>query len=117
MSSQVLAMPQRMPRRNQQRRDSAAIWAAAAVAVIAAIGLWIWGATAERRAIEALGPEERRGLFVRTKENLRSACAATSEPLVAYCQQQASFLLEFPECDEACKALARGQIAHTQPTR
>jgi hypothetical protein len=115
MSSQVLTMHQRTP--NELRRDSAALWAAVVLAVVAAVGFWIWRATAERRAIEALGPEERHGLFLRTEENLRSACAAPPEPLLSYCQQQASFLLEFPECGEACKAIAREQLSRTQPTR
>lgn len=53
-------------------------------------------------------PNPHRGeMYQRTLENARSFCEPAKPGLESYCRDQASLLLEFPECDPACVALAR----------
>lgn len=87
--------------------------------VIAAAGallLWIWSQQSEKRAIEALPEVERQSLYRRTLEDLQSVCAAShASDLDEHCARQGRFILQFPECDEACRGLARRQLR--MPTR
>jgi hypothetical protein len=87
------------------------------VAVGVAILLWSGGLTGERRAIVRMDPVERRALYDETHRNAVALCsqARSEDALRDRCVESASFLLEFPECDEACHAFAR---AHERgPTR
>lgn len=73
-----------------------------------AAGLFaLWTRDAERAALARLSGDERGRLYQRTLENLRSTCSVESVALRAYCQQQAEFILKFPECGAGCQALAR----------
>ena len=74
--------------------------------------LFVWWTSEQRLqrdAIEQLPAPERRALYDRTLRTLASACGSRPLPegLQPYCQEQADFILQFAECDEACKRLAR----------
>jgi hypothetical protein len=117
MPPQVIAMPSRIPMPERQAREGATVWIVVAAAIVAALGLWIWQGSAQRRALESLGAGERRALFLRTEDTLRTACVDPPAALAGYCEQQASFLREFPECDQPCRALVHERLARAQPTR
>ncbi len=72
----------------------------------------MWQNTAQRRALE---DQKRAEMYRRTLENVRSVCAQPKPGLEGYCRDQATVLLEFPECDPACVALARK--VRGEPTR
>ena len=85
--------------------------ALAAFTVVVVLGVWGWSATAPRRAVERLSDEERRALYGRTIETLRSTCRDDHRPpaLDDYCRGQADFIVLFPECEAACRDLARSE--------
>jgi hypothetical protein len=71
--------------------------------------LWVWNRGAETRAIRHLPADERRALYDRTLSVLRSPCGPTrrTDALEKFCHDQAQFIIEFPECDAECLAVAR----------
>jgi hypothetical protein len=79
-------------------------------ALVLGVGLWVWCAGAEQRAIRRLPRDERIALFQRTLENVRSTCADDDPALGAYCADQARILLLFAECDASCRELAGLQL-------
>jgi hypothetical protein len=94
------------------------VWAAGlTLGALALAGLWWLGGRSEQQAISKLAPDERRALYERTLQNLKSTCRPERRPsgLDDYCQRQADFILKFPECDRACEDLATQQT--NQPSR
>jgi len=83
---------------------------AIALAVLIAVGLWLWFAGAEQRAIRSLPRDERAALYQRTLENVRTICASSDLALGPYCAEQSRILLLFAECDADCRELARLQL-------
>jgi hypothetical protein len=81
------------------------------------VGVWTWNQTAEQRAIRHLPPAERQALYDRTLQTLRDPCGMSrnANGLGSFCRAQAKFILEFPECDAACSALAKGYLG--QPSK
>jgi hypothetical protein len=82
--------------------------------VLLALGIiagWLWDRGAEKRALLNLPSDQRRAVYARELENLHALCAGgpTKEAMAGRCQAQGDFLLEFPECDEACRALVDEQ--------
>lgn len=76
----------------------------AALALVCA-GLIFWHHRVDRE-LAAMPGDQRRVLYQRTLQSL-STCAQTRDSsLDDYCQNQASFLKHFPECDAACRKLA-----------
>lgn len=74
-----------------------ALFSATAVLLAARVG----------REIEHLPVPERRALYQRTFETLRTSCTQVTGPILTeYCREQAAFIERFPECDDACRALA-----------
>jgi cytochrome b pre-mRNA-processing protein 3 len=60
--------------------------------------------TAEQRAIENMEPQARAALYRETWQGFESLCQEQVDAaLASRCRQQAQFLLQFPECDEACR--------------
>lgn len=107
------------PARPVRRSVSGRCWLTVSVALLVAAGallLWIWSQQSEKRAIQALPEVERRSLFGRTIEDLRSVCATGhAGDLEEHCSRQGRFILQFPECDEDCRELARRLLR--MPTR
>lgn len=59
------------------------------------------------RDLRGLPAPERRVLYERTLETLRTSCThSPGPPLTDYCRDQANFIERFPECDSACRELA-----------
>ncbi len=118
MPSQVVALPhRRVPMPERQTREGTAVWVAVVVAAVAALGLWSWSGSSKRRALESLGADERHSLFLRTEDTVRTVCANPPRAMSRYCEDQAEFLLEFPECDKPCGALVHERLARVRPTR
>jgi hypothetical protein len=86
---------------------------AAVLTVLLLVGAWIWTHGAERRAVRNLPLEERGALYHTTLGTLRGPCGASqpSDGLDAFCRKQAEFIVEFPECDGTCMALARAHLS------
>jgi cytochrome b pre-mRNA-processing protein 3 len=102
------------------RRRSREIGAALAIvgAVLAALLLWRSNQVEERQAIEQLAERDRRALYERTLRTLSSpSCDPEKQPagLEPFCREQAEFIVQFPECDEACRTLARPH--RSKPTK
>jgi hypothetical protein len=82
-----------------------------AIAVAAVLALMAWCENGEQRAIRQLPAAERQAFFTRTLQSFRSVCTAPAEALRDHCDGQARLLLEFPECDDACRDLASGRLS------
>jgi len=66
--------------------------------------LLAWALTSEQRAIDNMEPQARAALFQETWQGFQTLCQPqVASALVSRCQQQAQFLLKFPECDGACR--------------
>jgi hypothetical protein len=81
-----------------------------ALSVLGALGLWIWLQGSEHRAILDLPADQRAALYERTLANVQTVCASQDLALDEFCREQARILLELPECDEGCRAIAHMQI-------
>lgn len=92
-----------------QRSRRIAIFVAIAAAVVAVLALWRADRGEERQAIEQLSGQERRALYERTLNTLRTSCDPKTLPqgLDDFCREQAEFVVQFPECDDVCRSLAK----------
>lgn len=79
------------------------------VAMVALVLLMTRERADERSAVARVDPETRREIFTQTMHAARALCAQAERDraLSDRCIESAEFLLEFPECDEACVAFAR----------
>ena len=90
-------------------------WLAGGLVVIALVAFAIVHQTGSEREVRSLPDPERRALYQRTLETLKTTCANASGPtLREYCREQAEFMKNFPECDDACRALVL-QLTITRP--
>lgn len=82
------------------------------VLLAVALAIWIWRDEAERRALVGLPPAERAELYRKELGGFRDLCGQgeRGDALQRQCTDKAKFLLEFPECDDVCKKLARSHI-------
>jgi hypothetical protein len=98
------------------RTTRAARWAMIAAAigllVIGLLAVWWWSEGAERRAILRLSAQERAELYRREIETLETLCGRgpRGDALHNECARRAAFVLQFPECDDECKTLARSHL-------
>jgi hypothetical protein len=94
---------------SQRRVRSRALWLLlGATLVVAAVLVWWWSRGGEAGALRALPDRERSALHQRTMENLRTICARDSTAaLRRFCREQAEIVLKLPECDDACRELAK----------
>lgn len=60
-----------------------------------------------RSALDDLPADTRAALYSRTMENLRTVCAHPTDDVRSYCTEEASLAVRLPECDDACRSLAR----------
>ncbi len=99
---------------HSSQRERRARWILIA-AVMGGLGLFWAGATLSRReetaGIRALPAETRHTLYLRTLDELSTVCreeAAAVGELRDHCVAQAHFIIELPECGDACtRAIAR----------
>lgn len=82
-------------------------WLVAVVALLSALALALFlQARLDRELLEFPG-RERRALYERTRETLRTTCEQVRwTKMVEYCRQQGDFIKRFPECDRECRDLA-----------
>lgn len=74
---------------------------------VAAIGLAVFLQTRLDRELSELPVPERRAIYERTLETLRTTCTqARGLEVAEYCRRQADFIKRFPECESDCRDLA-----------
>ena len=97
------ALPPRMKPKRRRLLFGVVAFAAGAFVV-----LWIWGGKGDSSALRRLPPDNRAQLYQQTLAATRTLCdaARTDDALADRCASWAEFLLEFPECDDACRAFA-----------
>lgn len=77
-------------------------------------GIGVLGAITTHRSHQAIGripAPTRAAIVARLSQDLAQSCGlpeAAWGPLREHCAQQATFVQQFPECDEACVRMARG---------
>lgn len=103
-----VAEPRSAPLSPRQRSRRMALTFAGGALAVVLLAVWYAGETAERRAVQTLPQQERAQLYQRTLHTLTSSCDARTRPsgLDRYCAEQAAFVVQFPECDAACRAIA-----------
>jgi cytochrome b pre-mRNA-processing protein 3 len=114
------AMSSPSPRHPSRGRLLHATVVSLSVLVAAALvvtGVHFFGPDTERQAVHRLPKAERRALYERTLRTLEASCVpvARSPGLDDFCREQAEFLLNFPECDAACRT--RAVRFYPPPTR
>lgn len=85
----------------EPRGGGATRWILPTLLAVGVAALWIWTAGETPRALRALPDVQRRPLYERTLQNFQTLCGRYGP--ARECQQQADFLLDFPECDDACR--------------
>ncbi len=121
MTPRTLATPSAsepsLPEAVKTRFNRTGVALALAVLGLFLVALWVWNKGMEQRAIRHLPEQERRALYDRTLRTLQAPCGSGERlpGLEAFCREQAAFIVEFPECDAECAALARGQTS--RPTK
>lgn len=85
------------------------VMVALAILLLAVLVFALQSAQSDRAAVMRMSPEARQELYVRTLRSTESLCtqAAKDESMRGRCVDSSRFLLSFPECDEACRALAQ----------
>jgi cytochrome b pre-mRNA-processing protein 3 len=92
-----------------------------AILMVALVGLLCVGSIAWRYAqvkseLLAMPSHERQSLYERTLSTLRTTCVhADGTEMRDYCQEQATFVSRFPECDAACQSTC--QRYRPKPTK
>lgn len=69
--------------------------------------VWVWWLGAERRAIRSMPAQERAELFETTIRGFEDLCTPPRTGLENHCRREASFLINFPECDDHCLSITR----------
>ena len=75
-------------------------------------GYWWWSSSGEGREIRELPAAQRQALYRRTMENLQTICdPAPGRSMREFCRRQAALALEFSECDDGCRRVARRHLS------
>lgn len=75
-----------------------------ALLIIAVLGVLARALSSEQRALEKMDTQTRAALFQETWQGFKTLCQPQPAPgLSSRCQEQAQFLLKFPDCDAACR--------------
>lgn len=77
--------------------------------LIAVVAAWSVRENVQRDALLEMPAQARGRLYERTLHTLQVDCDPAKRPrgLDTYCADQAAFIQQFPECDQACKALVQ----------
>jgi len=78
-------------------------------AALLAAAFWFLTTQSGPTALRHLPPEERAALAQRTLSNLREICQRAERPR-EFCREQATLLLDLPECVGACRTAARDEL-------
>lgn len=70
------------------------------------VGVWMWVQGSEGGALRAMSPAQREAFYQETWKAQRAKCLGDAGPTEpeSRCRQRAQYLLQFPQCDEACRA-------------
>src|SRR5512137_3134517 len=100
--------PRPLTRQPGRYRDRAG-WALALLVALGLAAASVWNSGAERRAIEGMDPLQRRAVYEQAFGELERLCGAgpRDDALERRCTEQVAFILQFPECDARCQAIAR----------
>lgn len=100
------AVAERGVLRESSAHDPRMLLAWLLASLLLALAVWTWWARGDD--VRRLPAEHRRALYAHTVETLRMFCAPSDQrsPIDDYCSRQAALVLQFPECDAACRALA-----------
>lgn len=80
-------------------------WLVGGLVVAALAAFFVLQQIGPGREVRNMPASERRALYLRTIETLKSTCASVTGPtLKEFCREQAEFLGLFPECDGDCRA-------------
>jgi cytochrome b pre-mRNA-processing protein 3 len=84
--------------------------------LVAMLGVVAWLAGSENTRSGPLREPERQALYERTLGTLSEFCDPKRglKGIDDFCRQQADFILRFPQCDTACRALV---APYHRPTR
>ena len=89
--------------------------------IVGALGLFWVGTRLSRReetaGIRVLPAAERQALYTRTLDEISNLCrtdSAASGELRDHCVAQAQFVLELPECGDACQRAAAAVLPHAR---
>jgi hypothetical protein len=110
-----MAATEKMPKRPARVRLIAWVVAAAIAAGTAIAALRT--PSAEQRALSRMPPDERGAVYERAMENVRALCGEgpRTDALERECAERIRFVLQFPECDDASRAMAR--MHQPRPTK
>jgi hypothetical protein len=87
------------------------------ILVVGAVGWLVLETTAPGRSLRALPAAERREVYERTLDDLRTLCGPRrAAALRDHCRQLAELVAPLEECDAACEAVVR-PILTPAPTR
>jgi hypothetical protein len=116
----VIPISHRDARRNASRNERTARWILIG-SIAGALGLYWAGVTLSRRAdtagLRSLPQGERQSLYARTLDDLSTTCrdpAAAVGELHEHCVAQAHFVMELPECGDACQRAAAAVLPHAR---
>lgn len=83
------------------------MWLGGLLALSLVVVLALYIHTRLDRELQDVPEAERRALYERTLETLRTSCMQARGPTFTdYCREQADFIRRFPECDSECRELA-----------
>ncbi|WP_224240415.1 hypothetical protein [Hyalangium gracile] len=86
------------------------------IAVMSLI-VWVWVNRSTEGAVRAMSPAQRAALYKEAWADQRAHCLGGEGPqeTPSRCRQRAEFLLNFPQCDEACRAELAPSLQPTTP--
>lgn len=91
-------------------------WGTILLCLAAFAGISFWESERDASSVRSMPEGERKALYERTMETLRTVCSGEHASAVPdLCRDQAELVVTFPECDDACRELARRH--QPKPTR
>ena len=99
--------------RNVSGRNRLALVAGAVLLFLFGLAaLWMRNQGAERRALSELPADERAALYRHDLDSFRVLCGQgpRKDALEKRCADSATFILQFPECDDDCRKLAQSHL-------
>jgi len=72
---------------------------------LVALGVWMWVHGSEGGGLRAMSPAQREAFYQEAWAEQRARCLEVDGPRdpESRCRKRAEYLLQFPQCDEACR--------------
>jgi hypothetical protein len=73
--------------------------------LLGSVGVWLWVQGSEGGGLRAMSPAQREAFYQEAWAAQRAKCLHPDGPRdpESRCRQRAQYLLQFPQCDEACR--------------